>query len=133
LSLLTVIVLVLGVPSLLCLYVSVQSKEAEIATIRRSLPAEPPASGSAEPVTSLRITLPGGAKIQRRFHSSDTLQTLFDFVRLTLVDLGSTVERFEIGCNMPRRTFSLSNSDMSMDMRAAQLHPQAVVFVSPVA
>jgi hypothetical protein len=42
--------------------------------LRQSLPPEP-ALGSGT-LTTLRITFPGGVKVQRRFHSSDTLQVM---------------------------------------------------------
>lgn len=104
------------------------SKEADLDRIRRTLPPEP-APGEPD-VTVLRVTLPRGAKVQRRFKASDTLQTLFDFVRVTLADLGTDVKGFDVGCNMPRRVFSAS-SDLTVDLRTAQLCPQAVVFVTP--
>lgn len=104
------------------------SKEADLDRIRKTLPAEP---RQGEPdVTVLRVTLPMGSKIQRRFRASDTLQTLFDFVKVTLADLGADVKGFDVGCSMPRRVFSAS-SDLSIDLKTAQLCPQAVVFVTP--
>jgi hypothetical protein len=51
-------------------------------------------------------------------------------VRLTLSDLGTEVKGFDVGSNMPRRTFSASG-DLTMDLKTAQLCPQAVVFVTP--
>jgi hypothetical protein len=58
-------------------------------------------------------------------------QTVFDFVKVTLADLGSDVSNFDLGCNMPRRVFT-SHDDLTVDLKSAQLHPQAVVFVTPV-
>ncbi len=65
-----------------------------------------------------------------RLRSPGPAQTLFDFVRVTLADLGTDVKGFDVGCNMPRRVFSAS-SDLTVDLRTAQLCPQAVVFVTP--
>ena len=37
---------------------------------------------------------------------------------------------FDLGCAMPRRTFAPGAPEDELDMRAAGLHPQAVLFVS---
>jgi hypothetical protein len=59
------------------------------------------------------------------------LQTLFDFVRVSLSDLklGDIETLFDVGCNMPRKVFPC-DGDCTSDLVTAGLHPQAVVFVT---
>lgn len=105
------------------------SQKAELDRIRGRLPAEP-SVGTTEETSRVRFTLPDGSKILRRFYAKDTIQTVFDFVTLSLHDLDSDVKRFDIGCSYPRKTFTAGSSDMTQDLNAAGLGPEAVLFVT---
>eukprot|EP00211_Chloroparvula_japonica_P005369 CAMPEP_0119123484 /NCGR_PEP_ID=MMETSP1310-20130426/3419_1 /TAXON_ID=464262 /ORGANISM="Genus nov. species nov., Strain RCC2339" /LENGTH=381 /DNA_ID=CAMNT_0007113317 /DNA_START=230 /DNA_END=1372 /DNA_ORIENTATION=+ len=51
------------------------------------LPPEPPADASD--ITKIAIRLPSGTRIGRKFHVTDTLQSLYDFVDISQDDVGA--------------------------------------------
>ena len=76
--------------------------------------------------------MPNGAKLQRRFASSDALAVVRDFVFATSHELGAPLSSpagFDLNCSFPRKNFAPGPESDGLDMKAAQLHPQAVLFV----
>jgi hypothetical protein len=109
--------------------------ESELAEARARLERHPEPPPGSKDVTSLRITLPSGAKVQRRFASADSLAVVRDFVYATAHELGAPLaspDGFELTCSYPKRTFGPSPEANGVDLRAAGLHPQAVLFVTPL-
>lgn len=73
--------------------------------------------------------------MQRRFASTDTLATVRDFVFATAHELGAPLgspDGFELTCSYPKRTFPPTPEASAQDLKAAGLHPQAVLFVTPL-
>lgn len=119
----------------------------EVTRARARLAAhpEPPEGAPRGSATQLRITLPSGAKLGRRFAPADTLATVRDWVFATSHELGTPLRSpaaFDLACSMPRRTFAGGGGGGSgrsgsgpgpedgLDLQAAGLHPQAVLFVT---
>jgi FAS-associated factor 2 len=96
--------------------------EAVLARKRGRLAPEPPAGPDA---TKLRLQLPSGKKLDRRFAAEATLQEVRDFVDVALVDNGLDIKTYSLSTNMPRKTY---NED-GATLRVAGLHPQSVLFV----
>jgi hypothetical protein len=70
--------------------------------------------------------------LQRRFAASDTIATVRDYLTVTAAELGVDIGLgFELATNMPRRTYAVTDSEL--DLRAAGLHPQAMLFVTRAA
>ena len=147
----------------------VLTSESNLEAAKRRLEAhpEPPATRpgvGAPSTTNIRVTLPSGTKLQRRFETTDTVSTLRDFVFVAAHALsegdavassssaaaaaaGSAAagssevisprsallldpDTFELTCSYPRRVFTASAADGALDMKAAGLAPQAVLFVT---
>ena len=98
-------------------------REASLRRKRESLPAEPPAGPDT---TKLRLQLPNGSKLDRRFPSSGTIQMVRDYVEVYFGDNEIPIESFSLSTTFPRKTFE----DVSVSLREAGLHPQSAVYVA---
>ena len=99
-------------------------KEAERQRKRESLPAEP---AKGKDTTNLRLNLPNGKRVQRRFDKACSLQQVKDYVELTCYDQGLELCNFALATNFPKRTYSADEDTLSLE--EAGLHPQAVIFI----
>lgn len=77
-------------------------KEANLKRKRESLQAEPPKGPEA---TKLRLQLPNGSKIDRRFLATSTLQDVRDFVDVYLGDNEIPIESYSLSTTYPRKTY----------------------------
>ena len=83
---------------------------------------EEPEEG-AEGVSKLAIRLPDGSRAARRFHSSDTIADVYDFVD-TLDELDEV--EYSLVSNFPRRNFPRGDTTSLLDAGA---HPNGALFV----
>ena len=81
-------------------------KEASLKRKRDRLVAEPPPGPDT---TKLRLQLPNGSKIDRRFPSSATVQSVRDFIDVYFGDNDILIESFSLSTNFPRKTFEDNN------------------------
>ena len=86
-----------------------------------------PAVGTKVGVARMRFTLPNGKKVDRRFHSSDTLEVLRAFLTLHFDETGVDIKNFGMSTNFPKKTFG--EEDNKLTLEEAGLAPQAVVMV----
>lgn len=98
------------------------SAEANLRRKREALPPEPPAGPDA---TRLRLQLPNGSKIDRRFLASAPLSQVRDFVDIYFGDNEIRIASYSLCTRVPRATYA----DGSVTLREAGLHPQSVLFV----
>jgi len=90
---------------------------------RARLPVEPPSGPEA---VAVAVRLPDGTKIQRRFLSSHTMQSIFDWIESNeLIVDGHAIDRYQLVSTHPKRTFS----DPSVDLKSAQLGRQCLLIV----
>lgn len=87
--------------------------------------AEPP--DGSEGVTRLRFALPSGSKVDRRFHSTDTIKTIQAFLTVYFNKKGINIRNFELSTNFPKRNFG--EADGHLTLEKAGLAPQALVMV----
>jgi len=84
-----------------------------------------PATGSPG-ITTLRFQFPGGSKMNRRFHESDTVQYVRDVLDIHLADqLKTPGLRYALVLNYPKKTIE----DNAVTLKDAGLVPQAVLFL----
>ncbi|EXC07935.1 FAS-associated factor 2-B [Morus notabilis] len=100
-------------------------KEAALARIRQekalSLGDEPEKGPN---VTQVLVRFPTGARKERRFHSTATIQTVYDYVdSLGCLD----VESYSLVSNFPRVVYG--SEKLLLSLKEAGLHPQASLFV----
>ncbi|KAJ6388457.1 hypothetical protein OIU77_026932 [Salix suchowensis] len=100
-------------------------KEAALARMRQekalSLGAEPE---KGPEVTQVLVRFPTGDRKERRFHSTATIQSLYDYVdSLGCLD----VENYSLVSNFPRVVYGTDK--LSLSLKEAGLHPQAGLFV----
>ena len=97
---------------------------------RLSANPEPDSSAPRDAVSVLRLTLPSGVKVQRRFRATDTLSLVRDFVIVSAAETGVKLaaDSFEVASSFPKRVFS--DSDAQTPLRDLSLCPQAVLFVT---
>lgn len=75
-------------------------------------------------VTQVLVRFPSGERKDRRFHSSATIQCLYDYVD----SLGCLeVENYSLVSNFPRTVYGADK--LSLSLKDAGLHPQASLFV----
>ncbi|KAF5198567.1 Fas-associated factor [Thalictrum thalictroides] len=100
-------------------------KEAALARRRQekamSLGTEPEKGPN---VTQVLVRFPTGERKERRFHSTATIQTLYDYVD-SLDCLNA--ENYNLVSNFPRVVYSVEKRPISL--KEAGLHPQASLFV----
>lgn len=87
---------------------------------------EPPV-GTKQGVARLRFTLPNGKKVDRRFHSVDTIETIRAFLIVHFHEQNIEIKNFGLSTNFPRKTFKEEDGSLTLD--EAGLAPQAVVMV----
>eukprot|EP00614_Pseudopedinella_elastica_P026910 CAMPEP_0172619406 /NCGR_PEP_ID=MMETSP1068-20121228/93177_1 /TAXON_ID=35684 /ORGANISM="Pseudopedinella elastica, Strain CCMP716" /LENGTH=221 /DNA_ID=CAMNT_0013426151 /DNA_START=353 /DNA_END=1018 /DNA_ORIENTATION=- len=97
-------------------------KEASLKRKRDGLAAEP---APGPETTKLRLQLPNGSKLDRRFNASVTLQEVRNFIDVYLGDNELSIESYSLSTNFPRRVY---NED-AISLREAGLHPQSVLYV----
>lgn len=88
--------------------------------------AEPPA-GTPD-TTMVRFVLPAGKKINRRFHSTQTIQALRAFVRLHCYENDVEMGTIGLSTSFPRKTYNEAE-DEPLTLEEAGLAPQAVLMV----
>ena len=98
------------------------AKEQRIASLKESLCEELPVGPD---VSALRFQLPKGIKISRRFHKTDTIQKLFDFLSIHFADNDIDIKNFAVGTNFPKKNFE----DMDKTVEEEGLHPRGMLFV----
>ena len=97
--------------------------EESLAAARARLAAspEPPAGGAA--AAAVRIQLPTGLKLQRRFPSSAPLSLLVDYVVVSSVELGEghglDPGTFDLVTTHPRRTYNTHAASAAQGSQAA--------------
>ncbi|KAK4771455.1 hypothetical protein SAY87_031987 [Trapa incisa] len=102
---------------------------AERAAALAKLREEKALSLGAEPekgpdVTRVLVRFPAGERKERRFHSDDTIQRLYDYVdSLGCLEIGN----YSLVSNFPRVVYR--SDKLSLSLREAGLHPQASLFV----
>lgn len=102
-------------------------KEAVLARMRQekalSLGAEPEKGPN---VTQVLVRFPQGERKERRFHSTATIQNVYDYVdSLGCLD----VESYSLVSNFPRVVYGPEK--LSLSLKEVGLHPQASLFVEP--
>jgi len=105
-----------------------QEEREEALAIARSLVGdEPPANGpgGSDAVTRIRLTLPNGRRIDRRFHADDTVGTVRAFLVVHFHDAGVDIANFALSTSFPRRAYD----DPELTLREGGLVPQAVLMV----
>ena len=75
----------------------------------------------------LRLQLPSGMKLDRRFSKAEKLSAIVDYILLYFLDNEIGIERVSLSTNFPKRTYG--ESEMHLSLEEAGLHPQAVLFV----
>ncbi|XP_062029186.1 plant UBX domain-containing protein 10 [Rosa rugosa] len=100
-------------------------REAERARIRQekalALGAEPE---KGPDVTRVLVRFPAGERKERRFHSTTTIQSLYDYVdSLGCLD----VDDYSLVSNFPRVVYGPEKANLNL--KEAGLHPQASLFV----
>ncbi|WCJ26605.1 UBX domain-containing protein [Euphorbia peplus] len=104
-----------------------EEKEAALAKLREekalSLGTEPEKGPG---VTQVLVRFPTGERKDRRFHSTATITSLYDYVdSLGLVGIDS----YSLVSNFPRVVYGVEK--LSLSLKEAGLHPQASLFVEP--
>jgi UBX domain len=83
---------------------------------------EPPSGG-----TMIRLVLPSGAKINRRFAAHATMATVKAFLKVHFTESNSTIVNVGLSTSFPRKTFD--EADDALTLEEAGLVPQAVLMV----
>ena len=96
----------------------IEARRASKASKLRDEPAD-----GADGVSKLAVRLPDGSRAERRFHSTDTIADVYDFVD-TLEELDEV--SYSLVTNFPRRTFARSERVSLVD---AGVHPNGAMFV----
>ncbi|KAG1676923.1 hypothetical protein FOA52_014799 [Chlamydomonas sp. UWO 241] len=106
--------------------VAVASVESRRASAKASLPEEPPSSATDAPTALVRLRLPDGGNVTRRFLADHTMGAVFVFV--DSLD-GVAYADFTLVCSYPRRVFT--RADGGISLQDAGMAPQAALFVQP--
>ncbi|XP_053989230.1 FAS-associated factor 1 isoform X3 [Hylaeus anthracinus] len=97
-------------------------KEAHRQAIESSLPPEPQ-QGAGDGVLKVRVRLPAGEFLERRFQSDTPLQTLLNF----LIVEGYPTEEYKVLCSWPRR--DLTSMDSKLTLMDLKFCPQETVIL----
>lgn len=73
----------------------------------------------------LRLMLPSGQRLERRFRGSDTVAVLEAFFMVELENKGIVMENFQLNCNYPKKALV----DETKTLEEEGLCPQAVIMV----
>ena len=98
------------------------SLASELARKRDRLAVEP-ATGADS--ARLRIQLPNGAKVDRRFHKTDTVQLVKDFVDLHIHDNDLDIHSFALATHYPREEFQGDDLEKTIDAAHPEQFPRA--------
>lgn len=102
---------------------AILKKEQQIDQCKQMLSPEP---DQGTPGTArLRITLPSGNKIDRRFYTTDQIKHVRAFLMVWLYENDVKIENFELSSNYPKKTFS----DWEINLEEGGLCPMAVLMV----
>ncbi|KAG5191758.1 hypothetical protein JKP88DRAFT_266399 [Tribonema minus] len=95
--------------------------------LRDGIGQEPPPGPQA---TRLRMQLPNGTKLDRRFAKDAPLRAVQDFLELHFLEAppGARIARFSMNTNYPKRTYAGAD-DLAASLDAAGLHPQALLLI----
>ena len=93
--------------------------------LNRNGAGEPDPNDKSVVQARIRLVLPSGKRLDRRFRGNDTVDTLRSFLMLYLEENEIPIENFELSCNYPKKT--LSNGDTTLESEG--LCPQAVIMV----
>ena len=97
-------------------------KEAHRQAVESSLPPEPQ-QGTSDGVLKVRVRLPAGKFLERRFQSDTPLQTLLNF----LIVEGYPTEEYKVLCSWPRR--DLTSMDSKLTLMDLKFCPQETVIL----
>lgn len=97
-------------------------KEAHRQAIESSLPPEPQ-QGAGDNVLKVRVRLPAGKFLERRFQSDTPLQTLLNF----LIVEGYPTEEYKVLCSWPR--MDLTSMDSKLTLMDLKFCPQETVIL----
>ncbi|XP_033310087.1 FAS-associated factor 1 isoform X1 [Bombus bifarius] len=97
-------------------------KEAHRQAVESSLPPEPQQS-TGDGVLKVRVRLPAGKFLERRFQSDTPLQTLLNF----LIVEGYPTEEYKVLCSWPRR--DLTSMDSKLTLMDLKFCPQETVIL----
>ncbi|XP_017881622.1 FAS-associated factor 1 isoform X1 [Ceratina calcarata] len=97
-------------------------KEAHRQAVESSLPPEPQ-QGTSDGVLKVRVRLPAGKFLERRFQSDTPLQTLLNF----LIVEGYPTEEYKVLCSWPRR--DLTSMDSKLTLTDLKFCPQETVIL----
>mmetsp|Transcript_1516 Transcript_1516/g.2762 ORF Transcript_1516/g.2762 Transcript_1516/m.2762 type:complete len:453 (+) Transcript_1516:123-1481(+) len=86
---------------------------------------EPPAGSKG--VARMRFAFPNGKKVDRRFHTVDTIETVRSFLIVHFHEQGIEMKNFGLSTNFPRKTFNEEEGKLTLE--EAGLAPQAVIMV----
>mmetsp|Transcript_16548 Transcript_16548/g.20599 ORF Transcript_16548/g.20599 Transcript_16548/m.20599 type:complete len:383 (-) Transcript_16548:115-1263(-) len=86
---------------------------------------QPEPAPGVGPVAKLRITLPSGKKVDRRFLASERLESVEAFLILYFEENDVAIENFSMSSTYPKRVYD----DMSLSVEEAGLCPMAVIMV----
>ena len=99
-------------------------KEQKIHIIRERLQDEPLA-GSNDGIANIRLQIPKGTKIMRRFHKTECIQSINDFLYLYFHDNQMEITNFAISTSYPKRDLD----DETQTLEALGLFPSAALMV----
>jgi len=89
-----------------------------------SLVGEEPAAGTPD-TAHIRLTLPNGRRIDRRFHADDTIEVVRAFLIVHFHENSVDIANFSLSTSFPKRTYD----DPAATLREGDLVPQAVLMV----
>ncbi|CAM9395024.1 unnamed protein product [Scytosiphon promiscuus] len=103
-----------------------QTRIEHLESIRSRVREEPPPGGNT---ARIRLQLPNGSKVERRFDGDGTVGEIRGFVTLYLEDNDIPIKNFSMSTNFPRKTYSQEDGDDALSVVEAGLHPTAMLFV----
>ncbi|EGG22078.1 ubiquitin domain-containing protein [Cavenderia fasciculata] len=83
----------------------------------------PPEPAKGPKSTQIIFKLPDDSKLERRFNSTDTLQTLSDFLHGS----GIEIENFQFVTQFPKKVYT--GQDFKQTLEESQIHPQSILNV----
>lgn len=101
-----------------------RAKQSKLDAARALLKPEPSTNG-AEKTARLRLTLPTGKKIDRRFLAEDKIEHVRAFLTINFEENDVGIENFSLSSSYPKKVFE----DGSISLEEAGLCPMAVLMV----
>jgi len=102
---------------------AVEERENALAKAMSLVGDEPPA-GTAD-TARVRMTLPNGRRIDRRFRADDTIEVVRAFLTVYFHENDVDISNFSLSTSFPKRTYD----DPTVTLREGDLVPQAVLMV----